>query len=401
MFDSPATSENVFWNLAVSNGATGTFNTDSRCNLYGSLTGSGTLNFNATSTNTSLYGDWSPFTGKINVNGGEFRVLNLTGYPNTAIALANNVTADFQGTVDPNGTTLAIGELSGASSSQLIGGSATNGEVLTWSIGGNNTDATFAGEIREQNTNANTAIQKIGTGKWTLTGSNSYNGGTLISAGTLIVNNTSGSGTGYGDVEVATGATLSGTGTIAGSVIVDANGTFAPNNPSGILSIGGDLNLDTTANLQFTLGASSSSANVAGNLALAGNLSVTAGPGFAPGTYTLFNYSGALNLSGLTIASAPASYNYTISTSTAGKIQLIVSGLQFTHTTVTSGQLILSGSGGPTNGTYYILGSTNLALPLNQWPPIATNHFDATGNFLFTNALDSLTPHEYYLLELP
>src|SRR6185312_1234720 len=92
MFDSPATAENVLWNLAVPNGATPTLNSDSRCNLYGSLTGNGTLNFTVTSTNTSLYGDWSPFTGRINVTGGgEFHVLNLSGYPNAAIALANTV----------------------------------------------------------------------------------------------------------------------------------------------------------------------------------------------------------------------------------------------------------------------------------------------------------------------
>jgi autotransporter-associated beta strand protein len=402
MYDNAATSENVIWNLAVPNGVTGTFNTDSRCDLYGSLTGGGTLNFNVTSTNTGLHGDWSPFTGKINVSGGgEFRVLNFTGYPSAALALANNVTADFQGTVDPNGTTLAIGELSGVSSSQLLGGAATNGEVLTWSIGGKNTDATFAGTIGEQNTNANTTIQKIGAGKWTLTGSNSYLGGTLVSGGTLVVNNTSGSGTGYGDVEVAAGATLSGTGSIAGSLIIDANSTLAPGNPSGALSIGADLNLDTAANLQFTLGASSSSANIAGNLALAGNLSLIAGPGFGPGIYTLFNYSGALNFSGLTIASAPAGDNYTISTNTPGVVQLIVSGLQFNHTSLTSGQLIFSGTGGITNGAYYVLGSTNLALPFNLWSPIATNHFDANGNFIFSNSLNPLAPREYYLLELP
>ncbi len=402
MFDSLATAENAIWNLAVPNSATGTFNSDSDCNLYGSLTGGGTLNFTVTSTNTSLYGDWSPFTGKINVTGGgEFRVLNFTGYPNAAIALANNVTANFQGIVDPNGTTLAIGELSGPNSSQLLGGAATNGEVLTWSIGGKNTDATFAGAIGEQNTNANTAIQKIGSGKWTLTGSNSYLGGTLVGSGTLIINNASGSGTGPGDVEVAAGATLSGTGSIAGSVIVDANGTLAPGNSTGALSIGADLNLNTAANLQFTLGVTSSSANVAGNLALAGNLSVIAGAGFGPGAYTLFNYSSALNFNGLSIASAPAGYNYALNTNTPGVVQLIVSRPQFNHTSLASGQLILSGSGGITNGTYYILGSTNLALPFNLWSPIATNQFDADGNFIFSNSINPLAPRQYYLLQLP
>src|SRR2546430_5769576 len=53
-------------------------------------------------------------------------------------------------------------------------------------------------------------FQKVGTGKWILTGSNSYNGGTLVSNGALFVNNISGSGTGRGDVEVGSGGTLGG-----------------------------------------------------------------------------------------------------------------------------------------------------------------------------------------------
>jgi fibronectin-binding autotransporter adhesin len=403
MYDNPATANSAAWDLAVPTGATGTLNSDSRCDLYGSLTGAGTLNFIVTSNHTSLYGDWSAFTGKINVNGGgEFRVLNFAGYPNTALNLSNNVTADFQGAVDPNGTTLSIGELSGVSSSQLLGGPATNGEVFTWSIGGRNSDTTFAGQIGEQNTNANTAIQKMGAGKWTVTGSNSYSGGTLVSGGALIVDNISGSGTGSGDVEIATGAMLGGTGAIAGSVIVDANATFAPGNPSGALSIGMDLNCDAAAHLQFTLGASSSSATVAGNLALAGNLDISAAPGFGPGTYTLLNYSGALNLGTVAITSAPAGYSYTLSTSTAGKVQLIVTVLHFNSVSGTGGQLVTGGSGGTTNGTYYILSSTNAALPLISWTRIATNQFDSNGNFSFTNSIDPAgAPRQFYLLQLP
>ena len=334
-------------------------------------------------------------------------MLNFSGYTNAAISLSNNVTADFQGTVDPNGTTLAIGELSGVSSSRLLGGTATNGEVLTWSIGGNNTDATFAGQIAEQNINANTAIQKIGTGKWTLSGSNSYNGGTLVSGGTLLVNNTSGSATGSGDVEVAGGATLGGTGAINSSVAVDATGTFAPGNPTGALSIGTDLNCDATANLQFALGTSSSSVTVAGNLSLAGNLAVTNAPGFGAGSYTLFTYSGALNFSGIAIVSAPSGYTYTVNTNTPGQVKLIVQSTAplgppvFGGISLNGGNFILSGTGGVANTTYYLLGSTNLGSPLNSWTRLLTNQFDAGGNFLFTNVLDATAGQQFYLLQLP
>ena len=109
MYDNNTTFNAAFWNLIVPSNATGNFNSDSRCDLYGSLTGGGTLNFNVTYVRTSLYGDWSAFTGNINVTGGgEFRVLNFAGYPDAAINLANGNWLDFQGAVDPNGTTLQI-----------------------------------------------------------------------------------------------------------------------------------------------------------------------------------------------------------------------------------------------------------------------------------------------------
>jgi hypothetical protein len=155
------------------------------------------------------------------------------------------------------------------------------------------------------------------------------------------------------------------------------------------------------ANLQFTLGSGNSSATVAGNLALAGNLYIAAASGFGPGTYTLINYSGALNLGNVAIASAPAGYNYTLNTSTAGKVQLIVAGLKFNSVSNTGGQLVTSGSGGPTNGTYYVLGSTNAALSLNFWTRIATNQFDSNGNFSFTNSINPNAPRQFYLIQLP
>ena len=65
-------------------------------------------------------------------------------------------------------------------------------------------------------------MTKDGIGTWTLSGNNLYSGGTVVNGGTLLVNNTSGSGTGSGDVIVnmARLTTLGGTGTIGGRVIV-------------------------------------------------------------------------------------------------------------------------------------------------------------------------------------
>jgi hypothetical protein len=66
-----------------------------------------------------------------------------------------------------------------------------------------------------------------------------------------------------------------------------------------------------------------------------------------------------------------------------------------------SGSFILSGAGGASNGTYYVLISTNLLLPLTNWTSIATNQFDSEGDFIFTNTAQTNVPQLFYLLQLP
>jgi autotransporter-associated beta strand protein len=63
------------------------------------------------------------------------------------------------------------------------------------------------------------SLTKIGTGSLTLSGSNTYTGGTTVRRGRLVVNNTVGSGTGTGAVRISAGI-LAGRGTIAGAVTV-------------------------------------------------------------------------------------------------------------------------------------------------------------------------------------
>src|SRR5215469_15672632 len=65
------------------------------------------------------------------------------------------------------------------------------------------------------------------------------------------------------------------------------------------------------------------------------------------------------------------------------------------------GNLIFSGSGGVSYWPYYLLASTNLASPLAQWTPIATNQFDGGGNFTLTNAINVNLPQAFYRLQLP
>ncbi|HEY5232138.1 MAG TPA: choice-of-anchor tandem repeat GloVer-containing protein [Verrucomicrobiae bacterium] len=64
--------------------------------------------------------------------------------------------------------------------------------------------------------------------------------------------------------------------------------------------------------------------------------------------------------------------------------------------------LVLNGTGGLSNRTYYVLMGTNLTEPFNQWTPVATNVPGADGNFNITatNAVDSKGPGRFYILQL-
>lgn len=103
----------------------------------------------------------------------------------------------------------------------------------------------------------NGALTKAGAGTLLLTASNTYSGGTTVSAGTLEVNNTTGSGTGSGTVTVDTGAKLSGDGSITAGTnnYVYLNGTLQVGAIGA--SAGSDFSVTTSGSASTVFGASS------------------------------------------------------------------------------------------------------------------------------------------------
>jgi autotransporter-associated beta strand protein len=178
------------------------------------------------------------------------------------------------------------------------------------------------------------SIVKVGAGTLTLAGASSYTGGTTVSAGTLSVNNKSGSATGSGAVRVQGGATLSGSGAIAGAVTIDKGGLLAAGNSPGTLTLGA-LTLAGGSTLNYELGqagvpggALNDLINVGGNLQLDGTLNVaqSAGGTFGPGLYRLFSYGGSLSDNGLDIGTAPAGTKLAdlqVQTSVAQQVNLV------------------------------------------------------------------------------
>jgi autotransporter-associated beta strand protein len=175
-------------------------------------------------------------------------------------------------------------------------------------------------------------LTKNGNGTLTLAASNSYTGTTSITGGTLSLAST-GSISSSDTINVGAGAifdvsavagftlqatqSLSGTGTVQGDIALAAGANIAPGTSPGTLTFANNLNLSATGDsgtgdLKFELGTSSDLVVLtAGALTLGTNFgffvfTFTAGGGFGPGTYTLFQTTQAIgdlldgnNLSGL------------------------------------------------------------------------------------------------------
>jgi autotransporter-associated beta strand protein len=134
-----------------------------------------------------------------------------------------------------------------------------------------------------------------------------FTGGTDISAGTILVNNASGSGLGSEDVVVHNSGTLGGTGTIDADVIVNSGGTLSPGASiesfaTGALAMndGSTFAYEVDSGVAQAVGADLQV--VSGNLDLSGTVTLTltdlAGSpsAFALNTtFTLINYSGDWN----------------------------------------------------------------------------------------------------------
>ena len=62
--------------------------------------------------------------------------------------------------------------------------------------------------------------------------------------------------------------------------------------------------------------------------------------------------------------------------------------------------IVITGTNGQAGDAYYLLQSTNVALPLSQWKVVATNVLSANGNFTFTgtNVVVPGNQQQFYLL---
>jgi autotransporter-associated beta strand protein len=272
------------WNIEVPFGKTGSFTPDGRCILNGKLTGAGTLNVTMPFIRTEFKGDWSAFTGVLNING-DFRLNNTFGYANATVNFTGN---GLDGTI-PNAyslttsRTIKFGALNGIATSKL---SSAN-----WEIGAKNMDSQFNGVI------ASNLLTKVGTGSLILTNANTYTGVTNVNGGKLIVNNATGTGAGTGALTINTGATLSGTGILSNTISVASGGTLAPGYPLlGTLTVNKAVTMQAGSNYETDVYADTNASDVLATgtnvITLNGTLKVVnrSGANFALGnSFKIFN----------------------------------------------------------------------------------------------------------------
>ncbi|HEV8605723.1 MAG TPA: autotransporter-associated beta strand repeat-containing protein [Tepidisphaeraceae bacterium] len=189
---------------------------------------------------------------------------------------------------------------------------------------------TLSGPITGSN---NTPFQKTGPGALILTGDNTFGGSMDVVAGKLLVNNTTGSGAGFGLLSVKDGATLGGNGTISTNVYIQTGGTLAPGESIGTLSANAST-IDPGAKLHWELNSTDGTSdlfNVNGSFDLLGQATIDfdeLGTASAK-TFTLIKYTGAVsNFANLLIGTTPnPSLTYTLVDNQANQsIDLMVSG---------------------------------------------------------------------------
>ncbi len=318
--------------------------------------GTGTLTKTGNGTWT-LAGN-NTYTGLTTIGNGTLALGATGNATNTPLGTAAaGTTVSSTGTLDLNGFTLGTAEaltLNGVgynSQGTLINGNATGGATYSGliTLGASSTINAAAGNITLSNVgtitgagfnltltgNATGSIASIigtstgglvknGTGTWTLSGANTYSGGTTVNAGTLTMANASALGT--GNVSIASPGILnsstygfdltkvSGNGTLTGT---SGNYTYnsAGNTSLGLTLAGGDQlvkqglgTLTLTGNSTFTGGTTISTGTVvatANNAFGTGNVTVASGAQLnlngtnqTLGTTTLGNASYTLTLAG-------------------------------------------------------------------------------------------------------
>jgi hypothetical protein len=304
---------------------------------------------------------------------------------------------DFSGgTVDIVATAMWLGK---SSSGAWTGGATTTGTLTL-----------TAGNISVGNlTNAMLAVSDSSQ---TSTGTINVNGTGRLSVGNFVIANTNGfTGTANGTLNIINGTVAVGTLTAGtGTSTVNLNsGTLIITNTAGTSAAkltalnltGGSLHLNVNGTANVTnIVATTVTTSGTTTIAIDSIVNVS-------GTVQipLISYTGIDPYGALSLGTLPAGYTgYLFDNADNSSVDLSITSSvkptpQFTGISLSGTTLNISATNGADSGQYMLLGTTNLAEPLNQWKPLLTNNFDGSGNLnLSTNIINPAVPQEFYIL---
>ena len=262
-------------------------------------------------------------SSEFNFAGGTIRVDNTgTGGP------VENTGANLNVPIDANLATTGTATLdtNGTGNGFILSKDITGTGIITTQGGGKITLSTATTQVVTATFGGTSAFQKAGGGTTTINGTQSYNGGTTLLAGSLIVN-----GSLAGTTLVKSGASLGGTGA-AGTIIVESGGNIAqPTDTGALLGTSADLQTGSSYAVKITAAGTSDKLNLTGALTANGTINVALS-GYVPVPGDTFDIVDAATITGT------PSFDFAAAVLTAG---LSWDTSQF----VTAGTLRVAGTG--------------------------------------------------------
>ena len=408
-FGTTGSISSAIYPVFIGSGATFLYNSTTAQTLSASISGGGNLTKNNTSTLTLSGVNY--FTGTTLISGGTLTLSSTRALSASTLDTANSIANSLKTTV----TTLTLGGLTGGKN---LNESATTGifasssgytsvTALTLNPGAGATPS-YSGVIG--NGASGMTLTKIGAGTQTLTGVNTYTGGTNVTVGILEIGGAGQLGSGTYAANIANLATLRYNSTAAQTLggVISGAGTLVKANAStltltgvntytgattlsgGTLALSGSGAIANSPKIELASGttfdvsglttpltlasgqvlkADTTGANPTGTLALGSQgLTLAAGgvnfPAYGGGATAPLTLSGS---SALALNSAPITIT-TTTTLTAGSHILIAADGTAT-VTGTPGNLTLNGALNPSFATLSVDGSNNLVLTISGATP--------------------------------
>lgn len=364
-----------------------------------------------------------------NVNAGAVNALAVSGntlfaggsFTNAGGVSATNI-AQWNGT---NWSALGSGIYNTPAYGGFVGALAVSGSTLYaggWFLTAGGVSAKYIAQWNGSSWSALGSGMNNTVNALAVSGSTLFAAGSFTRAGGVVAryiaqwNGSSWSALGSGMSNSVQALAVSGNTLYAGGSFTNAGGVsanyIAQWNGTGWSALGSGMNGEVTA-----LAVSGNTLYAGGNFSMAGGVSANGiaqwngsgwsalGSGLISGMAN--GWVSALAVSGSTLYAgggfSTAGTNFSANIAEALLPGTSVLQPSLTNVAISGTSLLLSGANGVSGQTYYVLSSTNLSLPLNQWAPVATNVLSASGSFtvVVPNIVSPSNPQRFLILQTP